>query len=123
AAFRNSSQHLTTHNELFATRARRSYVVTRCSTSNCGDSAGLKERTVPGTTETAKGKAIYTARTRTTGGREHGVARSCDGHLDVKLASPGSPRIGTQPDKLFPAALPACFVTSIPLAARTSKLT
>jgi Ohr subfamily peroxiredoxin len=82
----------------------------------------LKERTVPGTTETAKGKAIYTARTRTTGGREHGIARSCDGHLDVKLASPGSPRIGTNPEQLFAAAWSACFVTSIALAARKSKV-
>jgi len=69
------------------------------------------------------GKVIYTARTRTTGGREHGLARSCDGHLDVKLATPGSPRIGTNPEQLFAAAWSACFETAIALAARKSKVT
>jgi lipoyl-dependent peroxiredoxin len=40
------------------------------------------------------GKVIYTARTHTTGGRDHGVSRSSDGHLDVKLANPGVFRHG-----------------------------
>jgi osmotically inducible protein OsmC len=73
--------------------------------------------------ETGKGKVIYTARTRTTGGREHGFARSCDGHLDVALASPGSPRIGTNPEQLFAVAWSACFESAIALAARSSKVT
>jgi cytochrome o ubiquinol oxidase subunit 2 len=34
--------------------------------------------------QTGKGSVIYTARTRTTGGRDHGTARSCDDHLDVR---------------------------------------
>jgi lipoyl-dependent peroxiredoxin len=70
-----------------------------------------------------KGKVIYTARTRTTGGRDHGIARSYDGQLDVKLATPGSDRIGTNPEQLFAAAWSACFVTAIGLAARKSKVT
>ena len=73
--------------------------------------------------ETGKGKIIYTARTRTTGGREHGISRSCDGHLDVKLASPGSRRIGTNPEQLFAAAWSAGFESAIALAARNSKVT
>jgi Ohr subfamily peroxiredoxin len=74
-------------------------------------------------TENGTGKVIYTARTRTTGGREHGLARSCDGHLDVKLAMPGSPRIGTNPEQLFAVAWSACFESAIALAARKSKVT
>jgi Ohr subfamily peroxiredoxin len=73
--------------------------------------------------ETGKGKVIYTAKTRTTGGREHGIARSSDGHLDVKLATPGSPRIGTNPEQLFAAAWSACFESAIALAARARKIT
>jgi Ohr subfamily peroxiredoxin len=73
--------------------------------------------------ETGKGKVIYTAKTRTTGGREHGIARSSDGHLDVKLATPGSPRIGTNPEQLFAAAWSACFESAIALAARACKIT
>jgi len=72
--------------------------------------------------ETGKGKVIYTARTRTTGGRDHGIARSCDGHLNVKLATPGSPCIGTNPEQLFAAAWSACFESAIAFAARKSKV-
>lgn len=67
-------------------------------------------------------KVIYTARTRTTGGREHGLARSSDGRLDVKLSLPGSPRVGTNPEQLFAAGLSACFGSAIGLAARRHKL-
>jgi Ohr subfamily peroxiredoxin len=65
---------------------------------------------------------IFTARTRTTGGRDHGIARSCDGHLNVKLATPGSPHIGTNPEQLFAAAWSACFESAIALAARKNKV-
>ena len=74
-------------------------------------------------TEKRKGKVIYTARTRTTGGREHGIARSSDGHLDVKLARPELARIGSNPEQLFAAAWSACFESAIALAARKSKVT
>jgi osmotically inducible protein OsmC len=73
-------------------------------------------------TETEKGKVIYTARTRTTGGREHGIARSCDGHLDVRLATPGDSRIGTNPEQLLGAAWSACFESAVALAARNGKI-
>ena len=68
------------------------------------------------------GEVIYTARTHTTGGRDHGVARSSDGYLDVKLARPGGYRIGTNPEQLFAAGWSACFESAIALAARRSKV-
>jgi Ohr subfamily peroxiredoxin len=68
------------------------------------------------------GKVVYTAKTRTTGGRENGAARSSDGHLDVKLASPGSARIGTNPEQLFAAGWSACFESAMGLAARKMKI-
>jgi len=68
------------------------------------------------------GKVIYTARTHTTGGRDHGVSRSSDGHLDVKLANPGSTCIGTNPEQLFAAGWSACFGNAIAFAARKSNL-
>ncbi len=46
-------------------------------------------------------KVLYTAKTHTTGGRESGASRSSDGYLDIKLSTPGSARIGTNPEQLF----------------------
>ena len=63
------------------------------------------------------GKLLYTAKTRTTGGRENGSARSSDGLLDVRLSTPGSARIGTNPEQLFAAAWSACFESAIARAA------
>jgi osmotically inducible protein OsmC len=68
-------------------------------------------------------KALYTAKTRTTGGRENGASRSSDGRLDVRLSAPGSARIGTNPEQLFAAGWSACFETAIALAARNMKIT
>jgi Ohr subfamily peroxiredoxin len=65
---------------------------------------------------------IYTAKTRTTGGREHGVSRSSDGQLDVKFAPPGSRRIGTNPEQMFAAGWSACFEGAIALAAHRKKI-
>jgi lipoyl-dependent peroxiredoxin len=72
--------------------------------------------------KTEAGNVVYTARTRTTGGRERGVSRSYDGQLDVRLATPGSARIGTNPEQLFAAGWSASFDTAIALAARKSKI-
>jgi hypothetical protein len=44
-------------------------------------------------TTAREGKVVYTAKTRTSGGRENGVSRSSDGRLDVKLSLPGAVRI------------------------------
>jgi lipoyl-dependent peroxiredoxin len=67
-------------------------------------------------------KVLYTAQTRTTGGREHGTSRSADGVLDVRLSTPGSARIGTNPEQLFAAGWSACFESAIALAARNRKI-
>ena len=72
---------------------------------------------------TQSGKVLYTAKTRTCGGRENGIARSSDGHLDVKLSSPGGPGLGTNPEQLFAAGWSACFEGAMGLAARKMKLT
>jgi lipoyl-dependent peroxiredoxin len=76
-----------------------------------------KERTTP-----QGGKVVYTAKTHTTGGREHGASRSSDGRLDVKLSLPGATRIGTNPEQLFAAGWSACFESAIGLAARKRKI-
>ncbi len=65
---------------------------------------------------------MYTARTHTTGGRENGAARSSDGRLDVRLSTPGSARIGTNPEQLFAAGWSACFESAIALAAGKRKI-
>ena len=69
------------------------------------------------------GKVIYTAKTYTIGGRENSVSRSSDGRLDVKIAPPGSSRIGTNPEQLFAAGWSACFESALGLAARKRKVT
>ena len=65
---------------------------------------------------------IYTAKTHTGGGRDHGVARSSDGQLDVKFAPPGSKRIGTNPEQMFAAGWSACFEGAIGVAALRKKI-
>jgi len=67
-------------------------------------------------------KVVYTARTHTTGCRENGTSRSSDGHLEVKLAVPGSTRVGTNPEQLFAAGWSACFASAIGVVARTMKI-
>lgn len=67
-------------------------------------------------------KVIHTARTETTGGRERGVSRSSDGLLDIRLSTPGSARIGTNPEQLLAAAWSACFENAIALAARKNSV-
>ena len=65
---------------------------------------------------------MYTARVRTTGGRENGIARSSDGCLDVRLATPGSARIGTNPEQLFAAGWSACFESALAMATRNRRI-
>jgi osmotically inducible protein OsmC len=74
------------------------------------------------TGESRTAKVLYTAKTRTTGGRESGSSRSSDGRLDVRLSTPGSPRIGTNPEQLFAAGWSACFESAIALVARKRKI-
>ena len=61
---------------------------------------------------------VYTARTHTTGGREHGRVRSADGRLDIHLSTPGAAGMGTNPEQLFAAGWSACFEGAMGLAAR-----
>jgi lipoyl-dependent peroxiredoxin len=63
-------------------------------------------------------KVLHTGKTRTSGGRENGASRSSDGRLDIRFSTPGSARIGTNPEQLFAAAWSACFESAIALAAR-----
>jgi Ohr subfamily peroxiredoxin len=66
---------------------------------------------------TAEAKALYTAKVRTTGGRE-GASRSADGRLDIRLSTPGGPGGGTNPEQLFAAGWSACFEGAMAIAAR-----
>jgi Ohr subfamily peroxiredoxin len=56
---------------------------------------------------TSLDKVLYTAKTHSVGGRE-GTGRSDDGHVDVKLTSPGG--AGTNPEQLFGVGYSACFL-------------
>lgn len=68
-------------------------------------------------------KVLYTAKTHTVGGREHGVAKSSDGHLEVNLSTPGTEGTGTNPEQLFAAGWSACFEGAIGIAASKSGIT
>lgn len=61
---------------------------------------------------------LYTAHTRTTGGR-NGHGTSSDGQLDVQLSPPGSHRTGTNPEQLFAVGWSACFIGAMGKAAGT----
>jgi len=67
-------------------------------------------------------KVLFTAKTHTTGGRD-GASRSSDGRLDIKLATPGTAKIGTNPEQLFAAGWSACFEGAMGIAARNLKVT
>jgi Ohr subfamily peroxiredoxin len=66
-------------------------------------------------------KTLYTAKTHAKGGRE-GSARSHDGRLDVKLARPGAPGEGTNPEQLFAAGWSACFISAMELVAKARNI-
>jgi osmotically inducible protein OsmC len=68
-------------------------------------------------------KVLHTAKTETTGDRDNGNSRSSDGLLDIRLSTPGSARIGTNPEQLFAAGWSASFANAIALAARKRKIT
>lgn len=68
-------------------------------------------------------KVLYTAKTHTTGGREHGVSKSSDGRLDIKLSTPGTNGLGTNPEQLFAAGWSACFEGALGIAARKRRIT
>ena len=69
-----------------------------------------------------KNKVLYTAKTHTTGGREHGISKSTDGRLDIKLSTPGSSGGGTNPEQLFAAGWSACFEGALGIVARKKRI-
>ncbi|WP_312991214.1 organic hydroperoxide resistance protein [Chryseobacterium flavum] len=66
-------------------------------------------------------KILYTGKTYTTGGRE-GISKSSDGHLQIKLSTPGGTEPGTNPEQLFAAGWSACFIGALGIAARKRKI-
>ena len=72
--------------------------------------------------QTSRHKLLYTASVRTTGGRDHGASRSSDGRLNIKLSTPRSGRIGTNPEQLLAAGWSACFESAIGLAVRRRQI-
>ena len=71
---------------------------------------------------TTQEKLLYTAKVRTTGGRERGVARSSDGRLDIRLSPPGAAGAGTNPEQLFAAGWSACFEGALAIVAHAMKV-
>ena len=67
-------------------------------------------------------KVLYTARTRTTGGRKHGTSKSSDGKLDIRLSTPGTKGEGTNPEQLFAAGWSACFEETMVAGARKMQV-
>jgi Ohr subfamily peroxiredoxin len=68
-------------------------------------------------------RVLFTAKTHTTGGRDHGAARSSDGRLDIRLSLPGSAGPGTNPEQLFAAGWSACFEEAMGAVARKMRVT
>lgn len=64
---------------------------------------------------------IYTAHTRTTGGRD-GRGASSDGELDVRLSKPGSGRSGSNPEQLLGVGWSACFIGALHRAGQSFEI-
>lgn len=79
-------------------------------------------KTKPMETSTQSAKVLYTAKTHTTGGREHGVSKSSDGRLDITLSTPGTDGSGTNPEQLFAAGWSACFEGALDIGARKMRI-
>jgi osmotically inducible protein OsmC len=82
----------------------------------------IKKKNMETTTSIQSPKIIYTGKTHTTGGREHGVARSSDDHLNIKLSTPGTGGTGTNPEQLFAAGWSACFEGAMGIGARRMRI-
>ena len=67
-------------------------------------------------------KLLYTAKVHTAGGRDHGVARSSDGQLEVTFSPPGSGRAGTNPEQMLAAGWSACFEGALGIAALRRRI-
>jgi lipoyl-dependent peroxiredoxin len=73
-------------------------------------------------TTTQPAKLLYSAKTRTTGGREGGASLTPDGRLDVKFSLPTGPDDGTNPEQLLVAGWSGCFLSEIKHAAAKMKV-
>ena len=67
-------------------------------------------------------EVLYTAKSRTTGGRESGVSRSSDGVLDIRLSISGSAVIGANPEQLLAASWSASLVRSVTVEACKNRI-
>jgi osmotically inducible protein OsmC len=67
-------------------------------------------------------KVLYTAKAHTTGGRDGGASHTDDGHLNVKLSSPGTSDDGTNPEQLFAAGWSACYLSAIKIIAGKKRI-
>ena len=67
-------------------------------------------------------KVVYTAKARTTGGRDGGASRTSDGRLDVKLSVPGTSGTGTNPEQLFAVGWSSCFLSAVKIVAHQMKV-
>lgn len=68
-------------------------------------------------------KVLYTARVHTTGGgRDGGVSKSDDGHLDITHTPPGKGG-GSNPEQLFAAGYSACFIGAMKAVAAKQGIT
>jgi Ohr subfamily peroxiredoxin len=65
---------------------------------------------------------LYTAKVRTSNGRDGGVSRTDDGRLQVTLSQPGTSGTGTNPEQLFAIGWSACFLSAIKLAAAKMRI-
>jgi Ohr subfamily peroxiredoxin len=68
-------------------------------------------------------KVLYTAKVHTAGGRANGVALSDDGHLNIRLSTPGSGGPGTNPEQLFAGGWSACYEGAMDIVANKLKIT
>jgi lipoyl-dependent peroxiredoxin len=70
-------------------------------------------------------KVLYTAKAKSTGGRE-GVSESSDGRLKLTLSTPkslgGNDGAGTNPEQLFAAGYSACFIGALKAVAGMNKV-
>lgn len=65
---------------------------------------------------------IYTAKARTTGGREGGSSCTSDGCLAVKLKPPGAQGEGTNPEQLLAVGWSSCYLSALKIVAARKKV-
>jgi Ohr subfamily peroxiredoxin len=65
---------------------------------------------------------IYSAKTRTSGGRRGGTSRSLDGRLELRFTNPTGIQVGTNPEQLLAAGWSVCFVEALIAAAQRMKV-